>query len=58
MTRTSLNQQQQAELSELIELAQETEQKLTAFSKESEQVARKWQRKAEAKRVAAQDNEG
>ncbi|MBW4576000.1 MAG: hypothetical protein KME08_12030 [Aphanothece sp. CMT-3BRIN-NPC111] len=54
MTQASLNEQQLAELDELLELARVAEQKLKEFSEESDKVAQKWQRKAEAKRAAAQ----
>jgi len=53
MTKPSLNQQQLAELDEIINFAKEVEQKIKEFSEKSEKIAQKWQRRAEEKRAAA-----
>ncbi|MFB2920035.1 MULTISPECIES: hypothetical protein [Aerosakkonema] len=53
MTKPSLNEQQLAELDEILNFAKEVEQKIKEFSEESEKIAQKWQRRAEKKRAAA-----
>ncbi|MCL1466115.1 hypothetical protein [Argonema galeatum] len=53
MTKPSLNEQQLAELDEVLNFAKEVEQKIKQFSEESEKIAQKWQRRAEDKRAAA-----
>ena len=52
MTKPSLNEQQLAELDEVLNFAKEVEQKIKEFSEDSEKIAQKWQRRAEDKRAA------